>query len=657
MTDARRPTDRERRTRLALRLAAAGARRRRREEPAGAAAGIAWPPSGSATPCHAPTVGMRTGDTPADERRQLVRHPPDILITTPESLYLMLTSQAPRDAARRRGGDRRRDPRRGGHQAGRAPRPDAWSGWSAVVRPARRSASACRPRSARSTRSPASSAAQDGRAGPGRSRSSTPACARSSSSRSSSRSRTWARWARSSTSRVSGPAAAGPARRCIWPAIHPRLLELDPGAPLDARSSSTPAAWPSGWPPASTSWRSRARTAPARQTGDRRRPGHELGEGPPRLAVARAAAADRGRAQGGAAAGPGRHRLASSSASTWAPSTSSCRSSRPARWPRACSASAGPATRSASRAGASSSPSTAATWSRRPWSSSACTQGLIEETRYPRNPLDVLAQQIVAMCALDEWTVDDLAAVVRRAANFAELSDDVLHARARPAGRPLPVRGVRRAAPPHRVGPRRRRRPGPGRRPAPGRHQRAAPSPTAACSACSCPTAPGSASSTRRWSTRAGPARRSCSARRTWRIEDITLDRVVVTPAPGPAGQDAVLARRRARAGRSSWAGRSARSSASCATRRPATPQSTGCRRDHGLDDWAAANLVAYLDEQAEATGAVPDDRTIVVERFRDEIGDWRVCVLSPFGAQVHAPWAMALAAPARPSAGASRSR
>ena len=65
--------------------------------------------------------------------------------------------------------------------------------------------------------------------------------------------------------------------------------------------------------------------------------------------------------------------------------------------------------------------------------------------------------------------------------------------------------------------------------------------------------------------------------------------------------------------------------------------------RESGLDERAAANLVAYLDEQALATGAVPDDRTIVVERFRDEIGDWRVCVLSPFGAQVHAPWAMAL--------------
>ena len=52
---------------------------------------------------------------------------------------------------------------------------------------------------------------------------------------------------------------------------------------------------------------------------------------------------------------------------------------------------------------------------------------------------------------------------------------------------------------------------------------------------------------------------------------------------------------------------------------------------------------MTYLDEQAQATGAVPDDRTVVVERFRDEIGDWRVCILSPFGTPVHAPWAMAI--------------
>jgi ATP-dependent Lhr-like helicase len=64
-----------------------------------------------------------------------------------------------------------------------------------------------------------------------------------------------------------------------------------------------------------------------------------------------------------------------------------------------------------------------------------------------------------------------------------------------------------------------------------------------------------------------------------------------------------------------------------------------------GLDDWAAGNLLAYLDEQREATGHLPDDRTVVVERFRDELGDWRVAIHSPFGSQVHAPWALVVAA------------
>src|SRR6187402_2870045 len=63
------------------------------------------------------------------------------------------------------------------------------------------------------------------------------------------------------------------------------------------------------------------------------------------------------------------------------------------------------------------------------------------------------------------------------------------------------------------------------------------------------------------------------------------------------------------------------------------------------LDERAASNLLVFLHEQEAVTGAVPSDKTIVVERFRDEIGDWRVCIHSPFGARVHAPWAMAIEA------------
>jgi ATP-dependent Lhr-like helicase len=73
---------------------------------------------------------------------------------------------------------------------------------------------------------------------------------------------------------------------------------------------------------------------------------------------------------------------------------------------------------------------------------------------------------------------------------------------------------------------------------------------------------------------------------------------------------------------------------------------------EHRLDERAANNLLTFLNEQAAATGTVPSDRTVVVERFRDEIGDWRLCILTPFGARVHAPWALALAARFRESLG-----
>ncbi len=128
----------------------------------------------------------------------------------------------------------------------------------------------------------------------------------------------------------------------------------------------------------------------------------------------------------------------------------------------------------------------------------------------------------------------------------------------------------------------------------------------------------------------------------TWRIEDISFERVIVTPAPGQPGKmpfwhgdrpgrPLELGRalgafvREIRAAARRRRGRAAASSTTRSTRSP------------------PATCVQYLSEQAEATGAVPDDRTIVVERFRDEIGDWRVCVLSPFGTPVHAPWAMAI--------------
>ena len=179
----------------------------------------------------------------------------------------------------------------------------------------------------------------------------------------------------------------------------------------------------------------------------------------------------------------------------------------------ACSASAGPATRSARRAAGSSSRSTGPTSSRPPSSSSGCRPGRSRRrtTRATRS----------TCCASRSWPcarstsgqLDDLADVVRGAAPFAELSDEVLASVLDLLVGPLPVRGVRRAAAAPRVGPRRRAScaaaPARSGWPSPT----PAPSPTAGCSPSSCPTAPASASSTRRWSTRAARARRSCSAR------------------------------------------------------------------------------------------------------------------------------------------------
>ena len=130
----------------------------------------------------------------------------------------------------------------------------------------------------------------------------------------------------------------------------------------------------------------------------------------------------------------------------------------------------------------------------------------------------------------------------------------------------------------------------------------------------------------------------------SWRIEDITRDRVVVVPAPGEPGKMPFW--HGDKPGRPLELGRAIGAF---------TRELRGTGRDDALPTPARRcrprrrgppqNLVNYLDEQLEATGAVPDDRTVVVERFRDEIGDWRVCILSPFGSRVHTPWGLAIEA------------
>jgi ATP-dependent Lhr-like helicase len=128
----------------------------------------------------------------------------------------------------------------------------------------------------------------------------------------------------------------------------------------------------------------------------------------------------------------------------------------------------------------------------------------------------------------------------------------------------------------------------------------------------------------------------------SWRIEDITPDRVLVTPAPGQPGKLPFW--HGDTPGRPAELGRAI--GAACRELAAASePDATRKLQQAGLDELAARNLIRYLAEQRAATGYVPDDRTLVLERFRDELGDWRVVLHSPYGDRVHAPWALAIAA------------
>ena len=128
----------------------------------------------------------------------------------------------------------------------------------------------------------------------------------------------------------------------------------------------------------------------------------------------------------------------------------------------------------------------------------------------------------------------------------------------------------------------------------------------------------------------------------SWRIEEITHERVIVTPAPGEPSKMPFW--KGDKPGRPLELGRGI--GAIVRELRALDDDTAQARlRADGFDERAAKNLVNYLNDQHEATGSVPDDRTIVIERFADEIGDWRICILTPFGARVHAPWAMAIEA------------
>ncbi|WP_431729027.1 ATP-dependent helicase [Verrucosispora sp. TAA-831] len=266
----------------------------------------------------------------------------------------------------------------------------------------------------------------------------------------------------------------------------------------------------------------------------------------------------------------------------------------------------------------------------------------IEELHHPRNPLDVLAQQIVAMVALDEWPVADLATVVRRAAPFAELPDSALHAVLDMLSGRYPSTAFAELRPrlvwdratdllTGRPGAQRLAVTSGGTIPDRGLFgvflagaERAA--------------RVGELDEEMVYESRVGDVFLLGSS--SWRIEEITPDRVLVSPAPGQAAKMPFW--KGDQPGRPVELGRAIGARVRGLLRQ-GDDEATAALRATGLDDCAAGNLMAYLREQQAATRALPDDRTVVVERFRDELGDWRLAVHSVLGARVNAPWALAV--------------
>jgi ATP-dependent Lhr-like helicase len=275
-------------------------------------------------------------------------------------------------------------------------------------------------------------------------------------------------------------------------------------------------------------------------------------------------------------------------------------------------------------------------------------EGAIEETRIPRNPLDVVAQQIVAVASQEEISVDELHDLVRGAYPFRDLSraqlENVLDML---AGR-YPSEEFAELRPRitwDRTAGLVRGREGAGR--------------LAVTNAGTIPDRGlfgvflvegggrvGELDEEMVYEARAGQT--FLLGASTWRIEEITRDRVLVSPAPGIPG--AVPFWKGEGVGRPYELGAAIGQTARAVVALSDADAVARLREEHSLDELAARNLVTFLREQEAATGALPSDRTVVVERFRDEIGDWRVCILTPFGGRVHAPWSLALTARLRES-------
>lgn len=587
---------------------------------------------------HLPTVGVRSGDTPSSERHRLNREPPEILITTPESLFLILTSRA-RDTLQtvqtvivdeihslvgtKRGShlflslERLEALRRAAGENRQPFKPLQRIGLSATQRPLQEVARLLG--GAEATADPHQPlqprAVQIIEAGRGKQLDVTVEVPVEDMAR------------LAEPQLQSGSAAAGPTLPSIWPAIHPRLVELirrhrSTMVFVNSRRLAERLAAAinelAGEELALAHHGSIAKDARL-QIEDRLKRGQlpaivatsslELGidmgavdlviqiESPPSIAS-------------------GIQRIGRAGHQVGARSTGIV-------FPKyrgdllACSA-----------------------------ATERMMMGEVEETFYPRNPLDVLAQQLVAIISGGRITVDELYATVRSAAPFAELpratfenvldllagrypSDDFSELRPRInwdriAGVVSPRQGAQRVA-----------------------ILNAGTIPDRGLYGVYLADADGKGSRVGEldeemvFETHAGDV--FLLGASSWRVVDITHDRVLVTPAPGEPGKMPFW--KGDGPGRPAEFGRAIGRLARRLLRQPRDQAESALIEEHGLDRRAAKNLLDYLHLQAAATGEVPSDTTIILECFLDEVGDWRIVILSPFGARVHAPWATAVAA------------
>ncbi len=609
------------------------------------------------------TVGMRTGDTPAEERRALRKRPPDILITTPESLFLLLTSSA-REALRSVETVIVDEvhavcaTKRGAHLAlslerldALLPRPAQRIGLSATVRPIEETArflggaapvEVIQPKSAKTIEVTVQVPVED-------------------------MTNLAAAVARSPND---PDPDAGPARGSIWPAVEERVLDLIQahlstivfvnarrGAERLCARLNELALERAGADPVPTGARMPAEVIAQSGVGvgvgpaaDDVRGGPPAGEGRAALVVARA--------HHGSMSKEERKHIEELLKSGRLPAVVATSSLElgidmgavdlvvQVEAPPSVAAGLQRIGRAGHQVGAVS---RGVVFPKHRGDLLSCavvaermTDGAIEELAYPRNPLDVLAQQVVAMVAMDPWHVPDLAALVRRSAPFAELPASALEATLDMLAGRYPSTAFAELRP----------------RLVWDRHSdvltgRPGAQRLAVTSGGTIPdrglfgvflvgaergARVGELDEEMVYESRVGDVFLLGST--SWRIEDITPDRVLVSPAPGaparmPFWKGDTLGRP-VELGRA--IGARLRSLVKAA---PADARAS--LSDSGLDEWAVDNLLAYLTEQREATRSLPDDRTVVVERFRDELGDWRLTVHCVLGSRVNSPWALAI--------------